>query len=80
VICCSDFLSQLQGLDRTELICSYILLDCRMSETNNRVDMVVLVTERESGGHADGWLVKEQGLRVSDIVWGAGVNCVTAGQ
>jgi len=35
----------------------------------------VLVTERkrESGGNVYCWLVKVQGLRVSDIVWGVEV-------
>jgi hypothetical protein len=60
-------------LNRTELNCFYTLLDCRLSETGDRLDKAVLFTEteRESCVNVDCWLVKVQGLRVSGIVWGA---------
>ena len=51
----------------------YILLDSRLSETDDRLDKAVLVTERERGGDVNCWLVKLQGLTVSDIVWGVEV-------
>ena len=60
-------------MNRTELNCLYILLDCRLSENDEHLDMVVLGSERESGGNVNCWLVKVQGLRVSDIVWGVEV-------
>jgi hypothetical protein len=46
-VCCDDFLSQLQGLNRTEMNFLYVLLECRLSEIDDRLDKVVLVTERE---------------------------------
>jgi len=55
------------------MICLYILLDCRLSETDGRLEKAVLVSERErereSGGNVNCWLVKIQGLRVSDNMW-----------
>ena len=60
-------------MNRTELNCLYILLDCQLSETDDRLDKAVLGSERESGDNVDCWLVKVQGLRVSDIVWGVEV-------
>ena len=47
------------------MICLYILLDCRLSETDDCLDKAVLGTEREreSSGNVNGWLVKVQGLR-----------------
>ena len=61
-------------MNRTELNCLYILLECRLSETDDHLDKAVLGSERErereSGGNVNCWLVKLQGLRVSDIVWG----------
>jgi hypothetical protein len=74
-VCCDNLLSELQGLNRTELNCLYIVLDCGLSESGDRLDKVVLGTEREreSGGDVNCWLVKVQGLRVSDIVWGVEV-------
>jgi hypothetical protein len=45
----------------------------RLSKTDDRLDKVVLGTERErereSGGNLNCWLVKVQGLGVSDFVW-----------
>ena len=35
--------------------------------------MLVTERKRESGGNVYCWLVKVQGLRVSDIVWGVEV-------
>jgi len=63
----------LQGLNKTELNCLYILLECRLSESYDRLDKAVLGTERESGDNVNCWLVKVQGLLVSDIVWGVEV-------
>ena len=60
-------------MDRTELNCLYIVLDCWLSESDGRLDMVVLETERESSGTVNCYLVKVQGLRVCDIVWGVEV-------
>jgi len=66
-------------LNRTEPNCLYIQLDCRLSETDDRLDKAVLGTEREtarereSGGNVNCWLVKVQGLRVFDIVGGVEV-------
>ena len=44
---CDDLLSELQGLNRTELNCLYILFDCRLLESDGGLDKVVLGTDRE---------------------------------
>ena len=60
-------------MNRTELNCLYIVLDCWLSESDNCLDKVVLASERERGGNVNCWLVKVLGLRVSDIFWGVKV-------
>ena len=40
-------LSELQGLNRTELNCLHIVLDCRLLESDGGLDKVVLCTERD---------------------------------
>ena len=76
-MCCDDLLNELQGLNRTELNCLYIVLDCRLLESGGHLDKVVLGTERERerDGNVNCWLVEVQGLRVCVILCG-GLGCV----
>ena len=46
-----DLLSQLQVLNRTELIWLFTLLDCQLTETDIRLVKVVLATDTQVGGN-----------------------------